>query len=170
MRIIAFSHTTAPLLAGAKDTTRRYWVDSFAQRLHAGDLVQAYDRNPRNGGRCVAIIRLTLDPESRAMGGYGEALATLSAAGLAEYEREGFGWIDKNPVVRAVVAPKIAEMLGCIAKPYPASMLDLWDAWNDPAEGAAPSAAVPYVVRFELVEQRVSVEDWVAQTYGIEAF
>lgn len=167
MRIVTFAHTTAPLLAGAKTTTRRYWLERYAAGMHVGDLVQAYDRNPRNGGRCVAIIRLTGDPERKAMGGY-ESLATLDRDGIIEYQREGFEWLDAHCNVRAIAGPAIAAMLPGIRKPYPISMLDLWDAWNDPEEGAAPDAPVPYIVRFEVVEQRVSVADWVRDRYGIE--
>ena len=58
MKIISFSWTTPALLAGRKTVTRRDWPARYERQFKPGDLCQAYDRNPRNGGKCVAIIRL----------------------------------------------------------------------------------------------------------------
>lgn len=62
MMWISFSWTTPALLAGRKTRTRRQWKLSHAQSFNAGDLVAAYDKSPRIGGKKVAIIRLTKEP------------------------------------------------------------------------------------------------------------
>lgn len=67
MMIVSFAWTTEALLLGRKTVTRRFWTRRYAQRFHAGDLVQAYDRSPRYRGRQVAIIRLTWDPYTQSL-------------------------------------------------------------------------------------------------------
>ena len=62
MKIISFAQTTPALLAGRKTCTRRQWNPRYAALFHAGDLVQAYDKNPRNGGKPVTIIQLIQAP------------------------------------------------------------------------------------------------------------
>ncbi len=62
MKIISFAWTTQALLPGKKTVTRRDWNDKYAKLFHKGDLVHAYDKNPRAGGKEIAIIRLTADP------------------------------------------------------------------------------------------------------------
>ena len=67
MMIVSFAWTTAALVCGDKTVTRRYWTRRYAQRFHAGDLVQAYDRQPRYRGRRVALIRLTREPYTQSL-------------------------------------------------------------------------------------------------------
>lgn len=67
MMIISFAWTTEALISGRKTVTRRYWSRRYAQRFHAGDLTQAYDRSPRYRGQQVAIIRLTRDPYTQSL-------------------------------------------------------------------------------------------------------
>lgn len=55
MRIISFAWTTEALLAGKKTVTRRWWKKC---PLKPGDLVQAYNKSPRFGGKRVAIIKI----------------------------------------------------------------------------------------------------------------
>ncbi|MDD5353225.1 MAG: hypothetical protein PHS93_08715 [Candidatus Omnitrophica bacterium] len=62
MKIISFAWTTQVLLDGVKTVTRRDWVDRYAMTFHKGDIVQAYDKNPRCGGKKIAKIRLTKEP------------------------------------------------------------------------------------------------------------
>jgi len=62
MKIISFAWTTEALLQGKKTQTRRFWKDSYAKQFKKGEMVQAYDKNPRAGGKIVAFIRLTKDP------------------------------------------------------------------------------------------------------------
>ena len=71
MKIISFAWTTEVLMSGLKTVTRRDWSDDYARRFHKGDYCKAYDRSPRNGGRCVGIIRLTCEP-------YKEPLALMT--------------------------------------------------------------------------------------------
>ena len=85
MRIISFAWTTLALLAGRKTVTRREWSLDYAALFARGDLVQAYDRNPRWHGRPVATIRLTRDP-------YPES--TLYAP-EEDYEAEGFAYLEE---------------------------------------------------------------------------
>jgi hypothetical protein len=85
MKIISFAWTTEALLAGRKTVTRRRWAERHRRSFHSGDLVQAYDKVPFQGGKRVAILRLTCDP-------YLERLADMPAADVAA---EGGLWQDK---------------------------------------------------------------------------
>jgi hypothetical protein len=63
MKIIVFAWGTMPkVLDGTKTLTHRDWNDEYAKRFHKGDIVQAWDKNPRNGGQKRCLIRLTADP------------------------------------------------------------------------------------------------------------
>ncbi len=62
MKIISFAWTTQALLEGKKTVTRRDWNDKYAESFHKGDIVQAYDRNPRSGGNKIAEIRIIKEP------------------------------------------------------------------------------------------------------------
>ena len=55
MKIISFAWTTEALLAGIKTCTRRDWNDDYARRFKNGEFCQAFDRNPRAGGKRVGI-------------------------------------------------------------------------------------------------------------------
>lgn len=83
MKIISFAWTTDALLAGAKTCTRREWSAGYARRFKKGELVQAWDKGPRMGGKQVAIIRLTKAP-------YREYMAD---APEADFEAEGLKWM-----------------------------------------------------------------------------
>lgn len=126
MNHISFAWTTAALLAGRKEVTRREWKDRHAARFHAGDLVAAYNRNPRNGGHQVATIRLTQDP-------YQEPFALLPDS---DWEGEGFAYL---------------EEVGAKHWQDGASPREIWDSWKngDPNEAW-------WVIRFELVEVAAS--------------
>jgi len=62
MKIMSFVMTVEALLQGKKRASRRFWSDKTAAQFKKGDLVQAFNKNPRNGGECIAIIRLTKNP------------------------------------------------------------------------------------------------------------
>jgi len=62
MKIISFAWTTEALLAGKKTVTRRDWNDKYAASFRNGDIVAAWDQNPRYGGKKIAEIKLTRDP------------------------------------------------------------------------------------------------------------
>lgn len=83
MRIVSFAYTTPALLAGAKTVTRRDWNPAYAAGFRRNDLVAAWDRSPRFGGRPVAIIRLTADPVREPIG----YMMDL------DYDAEGFRWL-----------------------------------------------------------------------------
>ena len=86
MKIISFAWTTPALLAGRKTCTRRTWSDDYARRFKAGEIVAAYDRGPRNGGKQVAIIRLLQTP-------YQER---VNEAPDPDYEAEGLQWMEEQ--------------------------------------------------------------------------
>ncbi|MFA7248069.1 MAG: hypothetical protein WC273_00375 [Dehalococcoidia bacterium] len=104
MRIISFAETTPALLAGRKTVTRREWKESYAYALNPGDLLQAWDKNPRTGkGKRVGTIRLTAAPRLEAARDVpdedweGEGFAYLAEHGLTLFggatPREVFdGW------------------------------------------------------------------------------
>jgi hypothetical protein len=62
MKIISFAWTTKALLAGAKTVTRRDWTKEYAERFEKDEVIQAYNKSPRFGGKRVALIRLTKKP------------------------------------------------------------------------------------------------------------
>jgi hypothetical protein len=92
-KIISFAWTTEALLAGHKTVTRRNWQDSYAAKFRPGEIVQAYDRQPRFKGRKVAVIRILsvtkepnyLIPDS-------------------DYEAEGFAWARENGAPHDAIA------------------------------------------------------------------
>jgi len=88
MRPISFAWTTPALLAGVKTVTRRDWKATHAARHHAGDLLAAYDRQARYGGKQVAVIRLTADP----------VLESTAAAPESDYQAEGFEWLQDRGI------------------------------------------------------------------------
>jgi hypothetical protein len=103
MRIISFAWTTSALLAGEKTVTRRNWKAKWALGFHAGDLVAAYDRDTRYGGRRVGTIRLTSDP----------VLESTLAAPPTDWRAEGFEYLQSRAI----------EVDGML--PY-----RLWTAWK----------------------------------------
>lgn len=62
MKIISFAWTVPPLLEGKKTVTRRFWNNEYARRFKKGDLVAAYNKSPRFGGKQIATIKLTCNP------------------------------------------------------------------------------------------------------------
>lgn len=53
MMIISFAMTVNAFLSGSKTVTRRFWKDKYAAKFHAGDIVDAYSKSPRNGGKKI---------------------------------------------------------------------------------------------------------------------
>lgn len=84
--IISFGWTVAALKAGHKTVTRRTWNADYARRFKKGDLIAAYDRSPRFGGKQVATIRLTCDP----------IYEPMSDMPNSDYWAEGFGYLNEN--------------------------------------------------------------------------
>ncbi len=103
MLIISFAWTVPAFKARRKRCTRRDWNERYARLFHKGDLVQAWDKNPRNGGKRVGTVRLTADP-------YQEP---ASAVPDEDWENEGFAYLTETG---ATVHGKIPQ--------------DFWDAWK----------------------------------------
>ena len=84
MKVMSFAWTPPARLAGEKTVTRREWSEKFAARFHEGDLIQAWNRQPRfKGAQRVATIRLTADP-------YPERLRDIPDE---DWEGEGFAYL-----------------------------------------------------------------------------
>jgi hypothetical protein len=88
MKAISFAHTTPAVLAGVKHVTRRDWKPRYARSFKAGELVYALDKNFRNGGQRVAIIRLTENPSAE---------WTVDAR-ASDYAGEGFAWLHEHGI------------------------------------------------------------------------
>jgi hypothetical protein len=101
MKIISFAWTTRPLLERKKTVTRRCWTDDYANRFKRADLVKAYDKSPRFGGKHVATIRLTKDP-------YKQSLVWLTKEDLV---KEGDLWESVGEFISAMdcVYPWVIE-------------------------------------------------------------
>ena len=125
MKIVSFAWTSPALVAGRKTVTRRDWNDDYARRFKAGDLVAAYNRQPRHRGEQIATIRIV-----------SVAKEPLSTMPDSDYEGEGFAFLAANPHL----LPKSG---------------DFSDPWMVSRERFAQSqraSACMWVVRFELVE------------------
>ena len=107
MKIISFAWTTPAFKAGAKTVTRRSWSDSYAKSFRRGDLVQAWDRLPRAGGKRVGTIELTTDPYQEHVG----------LAHAEEYRCEGLAWMEQQGMKIQGVSP-----------------LDFWKDWQQSNE------------------------------------
>ncbi|WP_017851985.1 hypothetical protein ACO1KB_19060 [Leptospira interrogans serovar Szwajizak] len=86
MKIISFGYTTAPLLAKRKCVTRRDWKDQYALSFRPNEIVQAYDKQARFGGKKIGEIKIVsvLNEHPNKMPD-------------SDYEDEGFAWLDENP-------------------------------------------------------------------------
>src|SRR3990172_739702 len=96
VKAIAFAWTTPALLAGRKTVTRREWDDRYAAQFHCGDLVAAWDRQPRYGRHRVAVLKLTTQPIKE----------STASAPPEDYEREGFLWMETHGLLLAGVSPE----------------------------------------------------------------
>ena len=99
MKIISFGWTAPAIVARAKTVTRREWDDRYAFRFRHGEIVQAFDRSPRYGGKRIALIRLTEIP-------YKENLANMPDG---DYAAEGFEYLHKHP---ELISPSGKKMFG----------------------------------------------------------
>ncbi len=62
MKEISFSWTAPAFLAGVKTVTRREWNDRYAKTFKKGEIVAAYDKQRRFGGRKIGLIKLIQVP------------------------------------------------------------------------------------------------------------
>lgn len=83
--IVSFSWTTPALLAGRKTRTRRQWDEKYAARFHVGDVCQAYDKGPRNGGKRVGYIKIT-----------GMKRENVALMPEEDFEKEGFAYLEEQ--------------------------------------------------------------------------
>lgn len=60
---ISFNWTAPAVRAKAKTTTLRQWATSHAQHFHEGDIVDAWDRSPRQHGQRFGRVLLTARPQ-----------------------------------------------------------------------------------------------------------
>lgn len=86
MRIISFGWTWPAFVAGAKTVTRRNWDADYAAKFKRGDILQAYDKSPRFGGKKIGLLTLTQDPY----------LERTSSMRDGDYEAEGFAYLNAN--------------------------------------------------------------------------
>lgn len=131
---ISFAWTTPALRAGVKTVTRRQWNPDYARRFKAGDEVIAYDRQPRNGGKPVARLRLTHDA----------TYEPDAAAPDSDYVAEGFEWFWLHECERSFEANGDAPAPG-FSEIADRCGWDGFDAWRQRGGSS-------WVVRFELVE------------------
>ncbi len=62
MKEISFNWTVTAFLSGHKTVTRRDWKDSYAKTFKKGEIVAAYSKQRRFGGKKIGLIKLTQDP------------------------------------------------------------------------------------------------------------
>ncbi len=62
MKEISFNWTVTAFLSGHKTVTRRDWEDSYAKTFKKGEIVAAYSKQRRFGGKRVGTIKLTETP------------------------------------------------------------------------------------------------------------
>ena len=62
MKEISFNWTITAFLSGHKSVTRRDWKDSYAKTFKKGEVVAAYNKQRRFGGKKIGLIKLTQDP------------------------------------------------------------------------------------------------------------
>lgn len=143
MSYISFAWTTPAVLAAAKTVTRRNWTGRHRAQFSAGQLVDAYDKSPRNGGRKVATIRLTEEP-------YTEQLRNFP---LEDFDAEGFAYLAERRI------PMERISLGDVGWFPGWPQLDgiSKDEWMDPlrrlsVERIRLRHELLWVVRFELVD------------------
>jgi len=122
MRIISFAWTTPALLAGRKTCTRRDWDAAYASQFRPGDVVAAYDKSPRYGGKKVAEVAVVRAP-------YQEPLAAMPDE---DYEAEGFAFL----YAQGIKPPKSSG--------FPSFSRLAFDAWRR-------SGGAVFVVRFRLL-------------------
>lgn len=127
MPLISFAWTTPPLIAGRKTMTWRDWDDRYARQFKPGQLVDAYNRSPRNHGEKIATIRLTSVEK-----------IPISQLSDADYEAEGLAYLHEHPEQ----CPK--TLFG--------EKFQAWMVTRDAFDARRRTDEVGYCIRFELVE------------------
>ncbi len=125
MKIISFAWTSPALVAGEKTVTRREWQPNHASRFQPGDLVAAYDRQPRFGGKQIATIRIVSVTWER-----------FQDMPDSDYAGEGFEYLAAHP--------ELLPKSGPYSDAYMVSR-SRFAEWQESPDGS-------WVIRFELVE------------------
>lgn len=105
--IISFAWTTPAMEARRKFCTRRFWDDRYARRFFAGQVHDAYDRQPRYRGKPICKIRLTETP-------YKEQLCLIPEE---DWKREGFAYLQS-------IGAKVGKV----------TPVEIWNQWKDSKE------------------------------------
>jgi hypothetical protein len=87
MKIISFAWTSEAFEAGRKTVTRREWAEKYAQRFKVGDICQAYDKQPRFGGKLIGTLKI----ESKNY----EHISTMPDD---DFENEGLRYMQENNI------------------------------------------------------------------------
>ncbi len=98
MNIISFNWTVPALRARAKTCTRRDWAERYAQSFRRGELVQAWDKLPRAGGKRIGTIQLTADP------------VQTSDLPITDWVREGFQYLSDRGIMLNGKTPEVLWM------------------------------------------------------------
>jgi len=89
--IISFAWTTDAFKAGRKSRTRRQWQDKYAKiflnGIEKGKVHDAYDRQPRFGGKKIGELIITSMKKEH-----------MSKMPDEDYEREGFKFMEENNI------------------------------------------------------------------------
>lgn len=88
MMIISFAWTTDAFLANRKTETRRDWNENYAKRFKKGDMVKAYDRQPRFGGKQIGSLQITKEP-------YYQHISKMPESA---FEFEGFAYMQERGI------------------------------------------------------------------------
>lgn len=96
MKIISFSWTTPAVKALRKSVTRREWNKEYAGRFYQDELIQAYDKSPRNGGKPFGIVQLLKTP-------YLESTEQIPDS---DWEDEGFAYLEAIGVKCGNITPQ----------------------------------------------------------------
>ncbi|HEC92628.1 MAG TPA: hypothetical protein ENI51_06530 [Candidatus Atribacteria bacterium] len=98
MKIISFAWTSEAFKAGRKTVTRRKWSHEYAQRFKKGDICQAFDRQPRYGGKRIGYLKIVKDL-------YWECISDMPDS---DFEAEGFAFMKEQKLKIWGEKPEIA--------------------------------------------------------------
>jgi hypothetical protein len=88
MRIISFAWTTPAVVMKVKSVTRRTWDSKYAKTFYKGEVLQAWDKSPRYGGKKFGEIQLVEQPYQQ----------NMINAPDSDYILEGFEFMAANNI------------------------------------------------------------------------
>jgi len=127
LKIISFARTSEALLAFQKSVTRRYWKDSHGNGFKPDELVQAWDKSPRYGGRKIAIIKIIAVYKEK-----------MIDAPEEDYKNEGFQFMCDHSIYLYKIGNK---------KLFP--IPGYWRAWRTTTD---EKFKIVWVIRFEILK------------------